>query len=1478
MKRLTSIFLVLAMLLTLTPMNIFAADADKTAFSDMKETDYYAQAATALEQLDILAGYPDGTFGAEKSITRAEMAAIVCRMIDKEADAEKAKGETAFEDVKGDHWASGYINIASKEGIINGDGNGKFRAEDDVKHEEAIKMVVCALGYGADIEVDPADWSKGYLEVADEKGISADLKGTKGKASTRGDVAVMSYNGLATESENSKIPATPVASKDAGEYKGTQKVKLTTATKDADIYYTTDGTTPTAKSTKYTKEISISKTSTLKAIAIKNGVVSKGVMSIEYTIKKVSSGGGGGSSRPTTYSLSFATTENGSVDASVAGSYVTNSVINLIATPNENYVFVKWESNNGGTFADDNSATTTFTMPANNVTITAVFAEKETVPAEIAELFGVDPDDYDTDNDGLSNYIEIYVTGTEPTLADSDEDGTLDSDEDFDEDGLTNKQEIDLGTDPSKADTDNDGLDDFTEVNSYSTDPINHDSDGDTLSDGDEILLGLNPLVQKTDGTTHDSERTFTQELSENNISEELLSIDNAAVPALTLTASGNINNDVIISATSSNDFSDSRAIVGEAVDVSGENISEGTISFTLQNDGVSLLSVDDTDETFNTNLICKYNADGSTEYLDTDYDSSTNTLSADINEEGTYFVMDVKNLFDELGLAMPTVADLSSLTDPEPVALMSIDEFGEEDNQNQNNNSNESTEEISLFSIEENAEDVNVVAASAETEKVTLMASSGAMAQADIVFIIDTTGSMSGAINNVKNNVKLFVDELKSRGISAGLALIDYQDITWDGYDSTRVHKNGSSNWFYDMDAYKEKIAALYADDGGDTPECAVDALETARLLDMRASAGKIFILVTDADYKVDNRYGIPSMAAEIELLKNAGVTCSVVCPSYEQSTYYNLYNDTNGIWANIYGDFNTELTALADRIGEEIVGDGYWIYLQGPVPVPVRLNAMPEEGSTEDTDEDGIPDIEELESATPSGEIDLDELITKVSRGAITDTDYGIVKMFKYKSSPVEKDTDFDGIADTEDVYPNNNSFTGKMNRFDKDDVPAYDLNNGKISFSVDYRWFFGNNYKYNSNISVLSSLYAADIYENKSDIANDSDVQIYVDGLLTDRHTPSALLEIFGLNDASVIPVGYTDNDRTEVALGHRCVEYNGEKKEIILIAVRGTNGTFEEWSSNFDVGADTSEYYSLTGYHSEWENKENHKGFDVTANRVMNAVSEYLNTAPTLDADAKKVYWITGHSRGAGIANIIGAYYEAEGKETFTYTFAAPTTTTSYNNCRSIFNIINEDDLIPTLPLENWHFKRYGTDKPVSVAAHSGSKTFWGKGGTYKGGAFKDLLDMNYNNNEKVDWLLGIFENIANGREDLYHFTYSDDTLELSGLNHSTEESAQKATNEKKGSKSIELQRLGKFEAIEGTNGFGKTVWKVGCYQTPAYFMQALAELAANKTIHEVASKYHDARNAFVVTYASGMDHPHWTETYYLIAKGKFSNAW
>ncbi len=380
MKKLKSIFLVLAMILTLAPMNIFAAEIESSSFSDMKATDYYFQAVKELEELGIISGYPNGTYGAEKTITRAEMAAIVCRIIDKEADAEKEIGETIFDDVAKDHWASGHINIAVAEGIINGDGNGKFRPEDDVKYEEAIKMIVCALGYADDIEADSEDWADAYLKVAKEKGITDNLKGKKGEAATRGDIAVMSHNGVAKENVKAEIPATPTASKKAGEYRGTQKVALTTTTENAVIYYTTDGSTPTEKSNKYKKEISISKTCTLKAIAVKDGVVSKEVMSVEYTIKRTSSGGGG-SYTPPTISITVAELQ---VNNATVTSAKVGDVLTLVTTPAEATGTISW-SVGGNKIAETGK---TYTVKAFDmgkkikVEITGNGSYKDTVTAE----------------------------------------------------------------------------------------------------------------------------------------------------------------------------------------------------------------------------------------------------------------------------------------------------------------------------------------------------------------------------------------------------------------------------------------------------------------------------------------------------------------------------------------------------------------------------------------------------------------------------------------------------------------------------------------------------------------------------------------------------------------------------------------------------------------------------------------------------------------------------------------------------------------------------------------------------------------------------------------------------------------------------------------------------------------------------------------------------------------------------------------
>jgi len=58
-----------------------------------------------------------------------------------------------------------------------------------------------------------------------------------------------------------------------------------------------------------------------------------------------------------------------------------------------------------------------------------------------------------------------------------------------------------LGTDPNDPDTDDDGLNDGPEVNTHNTDPLVDDTDGDGLDDGDEVnIYGTDPLKQNTDG------------------------------------------------------------------------------------------------------------------------------------------------------------------------------------------------------------------------------------------------------------------------------------------------------------------------------------------------------------------------------------------------------------------------------------------------------------------------------------------------------------------------------------------------------------------------------------------------------------------------------------------------------------------------------------------------------------------------------------------------------------------------------------------------------------------------------------------------------------------------------------------------------------------------------------------------------------------------------------------------------------------
>ena len=90
--------------------------------------------------------------------------------------------------------------------------------------------------------------------------------------------------------------------------------------------------------------------------------------------------------------------------------------------------------------------------------------------------------------------------------------------------------------------------------------------------------------------------------------------------------------------------------------------------------------------------------------------------------------------------------------------------------------------------------------------------------------------------------------------------------------------------------------------------------------------------------------------------------ICVSVIAPNWQECTadYDVLCEKTGGIYVDIYSDFATELSKIADKIKE--YSKGYWIALDTPVPTIVRLDEKPKNGSLVDTDKDDLLDCEEL------------------------------------------------------------------------------------------------------------------------------------------------------------------------------------------------------------------------------------------------------------------------------------------------------------------------------------------------------------------------------------------------------------------------------------------------------------------------------------------------------------------------------------
>lgn len=195
---------------------------------------------------------------------------------------------------------------------------------------------------------------------------------------------------------------------------------------------------------------------------------------------------------------------------------------------------------------------------------------------------------------------------------------------------------------------------------------------------------------------------------------------------------------------------------------------------------------------------------------------------------------------------------------------------------------------------------------------------------KADIVFIVDISGSMAGTIDNVISNLDIFTDVLFNKGVDFNLGLISYSDV---------LENEPIAKWTFtnNIDDFKNNMTAMRANmlGGGDTNESGLegimDADNGAVSLLMRTDSSKQFILITDAPVhdkssEGDNlsSYNINDVALE---LKNKNIKLTVVAPigGEVSKQLKTLSETTGGNYFNIYGDFSSQLESLAEDISDD-------------------------------------------------------------------------------------------------------------------------------------------------------------------------------------------------------------------------------------------------------------------------------------------------------------------------------------------------------------------------------------------------------------------------------------------------------------------------------------------------------------------------------------------------------------------------------
>lgn len=198
---------VLALVLAVV-MVMGAVVTTSAAYTDVKDTDTYANAIDVLSNLGILDGFTDGTFKPEGTLTRAQTAKIVAIVanaktvgyIDTDIDELYANAINPFVDCN-NSWALPYINYCRITKLCDGMSATTYEPNREVTGNQFLKFMLTTLGFDTSKEgYTGTGWDINVLNRANEIGLTDGLaKGWQaGKPITRGEAAQIIVNALSS--------------------------------------------------------------------------------------------------------------------------------------------------------------------------------------------------------------------------------------------------------------------------------------------------------------------------------------------------------------------------------------------------------------------------------------------------------------------------------------------------------------------------------------------------------------------------------------------------------------------------------------------------------------------------------------------------------------------------------------------------------------------------------------------------------------------------------------------------------------------------------------------------------------------------------------------------------------------------------------------------------------------------------------------------------------------------------------------------------------------------------------------------------------------------------------------------------------------------------------------------------------------------------------------------------------------------------